>query len=366
MRLTGIHRLQTVGGVVVRASFLCPDIWTITKGQQMNKTATIIELLNAGKTAREVAELVECNISNVYATAKRNGIIPKHISPNNKVDAHRDEIRSMIADGVTYHEISRRLGLNRNTVRSFCRKNGITLRPDQIATNRELNAEARRNTDKNIKEKLLQHGLIYLGGYVNNATPVKAQCIKCGYVRDVKTAWIYGCPNCRRIKTEEAAVKREAEKQKRIAEKTAERERKELEAEKRKARAEKRKRHKCPVCGAVTTRTKYCSDICQKRAYNQRKEIKRRQKISNVIVDHDITIEKLYQRDHGQCYICGMLCSWDDHTVKNGAFISGDWYPSIDHVVPLAKGGKHAWDNVKLAHRRCNYLKRDLKYPPSA
>lgn len=35
----------------------------------------------------------------------------------------------------------------------------------------------------------------------------------------------------------------------------------------------------------------------------------------------------------------------------------GDNYPSVDHIVPLAKGGLHSWDNVQLAHFKCNTLK---------
>ena len=30
---------------------------------------------------------------------------------------------------------------------------------------------------------------------------------------------------------------------------------------------------------------------------------------------------------------------------------------TVDHLVPIAAGGLHTWDNVALAHRRCN-LKR--------
>ena len=54
------------------------------------------------------------------------------------------------------------------------------------------------------------------------------------------------------------------------------------------------------------------------------------------------------------------MTDWDDcaHT-DDGYFLAGDNYPSRDHVVPLAKGGTHTWDNVKLAHFRCNTLKRD-------
>ena len=36
-----------------------------------------------------------------------------------------------------------------------------------------------------------------------------------------------------------------------------------------------------------------------------------------------------------------------------------DNYPTIDHVMPLAKGGMHSWDNVRLAHHGCNSAKGD-------
>ena len=50
--------------------------------------------------------------------------------------------------------------------------------------------------------------------------------------------------------------------------------------------------------------------------------------------------------------------------IKSLTFISGNNYPSIDHVIPVSKGGTHTWDNVKLAHRHCNTMKsNDLAKP---
>ena len=73
----------------------------------------------------------------------------------------------------------------------------------------------------------------------------------------------------------------------------------------------------------------------------------------------DITVEGLFRRDVGKCWLCGERCNFEDYTVRDGNFIVGDWYPSIDHVIPLVKGGKHSWANVKLAHHRCNSIKHD-------
>lgn len=322
----------------------------------MSRAATIVELLSTGMSVNDVAEAVGCCGSNVYATARRNGI--KIIRAPSSLEGKRAEIEKMISEGVAYREIARRLGADRNTVRSFCRANGLLLSEAQMEANHDAFSASRMNDDA-VADKLFRYGLVYLGGYVNNITPIKTKCIKCGHVREVKTICIGGCPNCKQLEAERIEAEREQAKAERKAKREAERERNRAKARRQKERAEKLKQHPCIVCGEITTRKKYCSDACCNRAHNKAKEIRRRNKISNAMVDKDITIEGLYNRDGGRCYLCGLMCSWGDYTVRDGIKISGDWYPSIDHVVPLARGGRHSWNNVKLAHRRCNYVKGD-------
>ena len=201
--------------------------------------------------------------------------------------------------------------------------------------------------------------MIYLSGYqpvVKNAV-LHVRCSVCGADNLMTyhnlTAQYRGCPACMRANREEKKLK-----------KIEERERK------NKAREEKAKErelwqtiretpHLCPVCGLETTRRKYCSDKCANNAMNKRGEIRRRKKLQNAMVDKDITVKGLFKRDEGKCYLCGKRCNFDDYIMRGNIFIAGDWYPSIDHVVPLAKGGDHSWENVRLAHRRCNSNKRD-------
>lgn len=68
-----------------------------------------------------------------------------------------------------------------------------------------------------------------------------------------------------------------------------------------------------------------------------------------------ITVDKLVERDDNTCQICGGTCNIDDKAY--GHF--GPTYPTIDHIVPMSKGGGHTWENVQLAHARCNILKHD-------
>lgn len=68
--------------------------------------------------------------------------------------------------------------------------------------------------------------------------------------------------------------------------------------------------------------------------------------------DLSITLRKLYERDRGYCRGCGRHIEFvDDY--------NSDDYPSIDHILPISKGGTHTWDNVQLMCRGCNSLKCD-------
>lgn len=57
----------------------------------------------------------------------------------------------------------------------------------------------------------------------------------------------------------------------------------------------------------------------------------------------------LTKRDRGRCGIC--------HKPVRAA--TGPMRPSIDHVVPLSRGGLHELSNVQLAHFRCNLSKNN-------
>ena len=123
----------------------------------------------------------------------------------------------------------------------------------------------------------------------------------------------------------------------------------------------------CPVCRQLFVvtkkRTKYCSNKCGQKVSASRHK-KTRKRILKKVVDKDITLQGLYNRDNGVCYICGDNCDWNDSFYSNGVFYAGNSYPSIDHVVPISKGGLHAWENIKLAHRHCNSKKSARIIPP--
>ena len=122
---------------------------------------------------------------------------------------------------------------------------------------------------------------------------------------------------------------------------------------------------RCECCGELFVpkhhNKKYCSERCARKASNKRKDILRDKRLKeNGEIDNSITLEKLYKRDNGVCKICGGKCNYDDYRRdENGTFIAGSDYPSIDHIIPISKGGQHTWDNVQLAHMICNSIKNN-------
>ena len=122
----------------------------------------------------------------------------------------------------------------------------------------------------------------------------------------------------------------------------------------------------CKICNKEyynNNLSKYCSKLCAGKARrNMRvnvKDVKRLTK--NGPADYSINLDRLIERDGDCCHICGGHTDRNDkwlHT-DGKTIICGNNYPSIDHVIPIAKGGLHRWDNVKVAHRLCNSKKRD-------
>lgn len=111
----------------------------------------------------------------------------------------------------------------------------------------------------------------------------------------------------------------------------------------------------CVVCGKEfetwKSRQLTCSHECSVRAHASDRRIRGK------VVDRGITLEKLARRDNNQCRICGLFVDWGDVRKTGKTTICGGMYPSVDHITPLSLGGLHAWNNVQLAHIRCNTVK---------
>jgi 5-methylcytosine-specific restriction endonuclease McrA len=200
--------------------------------------------------------------------------------------------------------------------------------------------------------ELLLPAFVYVGGYTGSDSSVTLACRECGAqiqrsmitIRKGKCTKV--CPTCEAKAREE---RRQKEKEAKAAERLAAKQLKKV----KEPRA-------CKCCGSLFipgVRSSYCSVECAKRVANNHKDRRLRGQAGK---DWDITVPALVQRDNNTCYLCGGLCDSTDYRLTDeGYFIAGPMYPSVDHVIPVAKGGKHTWDNVKLSHLACNMKKRD-------
>ena len=217
----------------------------------------------------------------------------------------------------------------------------------------EYNKRQRGNRIERLKEKL-DDAFEYVGGYDGSDGYVTIRCKQCGTefersAQAIRKQQVRNCPCCRKEETQRNAEQREREREERNEARIAARERKEFE------RIQSIRQVDCIVCGK-TFETAYqhklcCSTECS-RKYANRYHDKRIAKDKRV--DFGINARSLYKRDKGVCWICGGQCDLNDYITKNGYFVAGDWYPSVDHIVPICDGGEDPWENVKLAHRLCN------------
>lgn len=208
-------------------------------------------------------------------------------------------------------------------------------------------------------------GFEYAGNYTGIDGYVDLRCRACGsIIRRSMGAVRHGKAKCDAC----AAAERERREAKRLADI----EQRLQDAQRKKLVNAKVKQIRFGVCGVCGTlfiqkngSHKYCSVACLEKVNNAVKKDRRVRKMRSAIDDRTITLEKVYEKGRGVCALCGRRCSFKDYIVRDdGTFIAGNDYPSIDHVIPLSKGGRHAWDNVQLACRGCNSRKSDKICPP--
>lgn len=291
---------------------------------------------------------------------------------NERSDSLDIELLRQYADnGLSRKQIADRMGLSYNYVKKCISKYGIFVLQENHCTD---NKGATLTNINEVREKVDKAGYEYIGGFKNTHSKILVRCKECGKTFERQYANIrkqvegkypnkMRCPHCYMEEVEEYRRKK--------------REPKEREAHERAERAadirclkisvqlmRRLAIHVCKNCGKEFSISStgynselYCSEKCQKRYGNRIKNDKRIKKLNKRPHDTDITLDKLYERDGGVCYICGRRCDWQDIKEIDGTMIAGNSYPSIDHVKPVAKGGTHTWDNIKLACRLCNTIK---------
>ena len=98
-----------------------------------------------------------------------------------------------------------------------------------------------------------------------------------------------------------------------------------------------------PECDRPHRSNGYCASHCQTLIRKRR---------LRAVFDEPVHMKVLIERGG---WLCGLCKAPVDPTLEWPDSMSA----SIDHIVPIARGGRHAYSNVQLAHLSCNVRKRD-------
>lgn len=270
-------------------------------------------------------------------------------------DDEKEIVLSMRNDNKSYDEIAKVLNCKKDRVKHYCNNNG-------------LGGYRKANYNANPFERFINefnnrfaNEFEYVEGYKDCKSTIKIICKKCNHIRHKHAGFItnnrnLSCPNCVEVERKE---KIEHESRIKLVSSLVKTLREEVNRKQREIDLTKR----CDECNVIFKATHMNQLLCvgcKNKRDNRRKEIRKRLIKENGNVDYSISLEKLIEKEHNVCYLCDNECDSDDYLITDeGHLIVGASYPSIEHVIPISKGGKHTWDNVRLAHHYCNTIKRD-------
>jgi 5-methylcytosine-specific restriction endonuclease McrA len=92
---------------------------------------------------------------------------------------------------------------------------------------------------------------------------------------------------------------------------------------------------------------RYCSDRCALRSSSSR----RRARLRSAKVER-YSRHGIFERDGWRCHIC-------QRKTRKAEVVPHPLAPTIDHLIPLARGGSDTPANVATAHFICNSIKGD-------
>ena len=315
------------------------------------------------------------------ACAKEYGVSVKTVQKHTGdimqalLKARNEKIIEFRRNLMTQAEIADALGISENIVWIICKKAGmggklrsnwatLTAMEAQKRGREKALSRIKAEQEAKYREQVEVAGLEYLGGYTNRDGFIDVHYPQCGHIGKIscqvlrKTGKIQPCTICASEQRQMVAAEREKAKAEEREEKAKAKELERKEKEAQKVREKEQRRWKsCAECGntffdeSKSNQKRYCSSACFNRAHNRQKDAKRRGYKANG------TLTKLYRRDGGRCYICGCSCDFEDYQIIDGAFVVGKTYPTVEHVIPICRGGDDGQDNIRLACHHCNTVK---------
>lgn len=260
-----------------------------------------------------------------------------------------EQLRSMRSQGMTYPEIAQALGTKTKYIKNACIRRGIGY------TEEERQKAVEKGKDHHIilpddewEEKVEEKSqgrfkFVCVEGRKNRESQIRVRCKSCQFEKIVSAISLrhkdkqMKCPECERKNRSLKEANEQAEH---------------MNTRIRLSGSMKGQMGlRFCECGAVIPQLMHrrkC-DKCIKEAQRECRRRREHKKRFQTLGGDLISLKELYKRDKGICYLCGCECDWNDCIRYETGQITGPTYPSIDHVIPRAKGGKHIWGNVRLA-----------------
>lgn len=293
------------------------------------------------------------------------------------------EVAKYYTQGHSVKEAAEKFGVSTIQVNNLAKKRGLTNGMTWLGRNSAVETRA-KEAEQRIAVMLPYLGFDYLGGYETSQSKCRIKCRACGAEYERTVGFLrkgnVTCVECKKQETKKRKVERELEAEAKKAERDLYR----MMHPPKDAYAEQHERFLmrsgiCEICGKPYTVREYVESCALKKAQDNgvcsrecRDEKKRRKcramhkgrkdthrhraRKYGCEYDSSVKLDRLIKRNGLQCAICGGMCDLNDHSWSE---YSGPLYPSIDHIIPMSKGGSHTWDNVQIAHIICNSEKGD-------
>lgn len=213
----------------------------------------------------------------------------------------------------------------------------------------------KKHTEAEVREVCESIGFEYLGGYIGSDSTISIR-LKCGHTiarrwRGVRriaygTYKTFECPECKAIKEKERQTEKDAEIRKKEMQRGLN------------LKAEQISFKFCEICGQpFVGRGATCDTECRRKRNNQVMERQKRIRTRKGWHRDNITWQMLFRKENGICYLCGKKCDPNDYQMINGAYVIGKNHPTVEHVIPISKGGADTIENCRLACLSCNSRK---------
>lgn len=316
-------------------------------GSLKHCSSLIRMLIVDGIAANEIAKVIGCSPSTVTNFKSRHGMTDYKLY---SVETKREAVR-LVLSGMSDYQVADMLGVNHGTVGNWARAAGIVRGKGGGCVARNNEARSSKAAPKRMARVRDAIGESFEVVRETRKDWFLLRCRECGheFERRVDLHCKTTCPECMRLEVErhkeEHRAKSEQEQKRALMQRLVN-----LLAYE----------HVCPECGRKFRHSNpykvYCTARCAQHHKGNGDSVKRAKK-NGAEYDCSISLDKLIDRDGLACYLCGKTCTKEDK--RWGTF--GPDYPTIDHVIPLSKGGSHTWDNVKVACGECNCVVKGAK-----